>query len=248
MYTILLRSMERYVLSTIVDVLLLLLPCNIRRFPLSLHSVWAACFLSSPMPWCGSLFKRYRTGNRCDWVYFLYREKFEKFEPICVLQAFESTTWTWKRAEDFILHLITSIISVAEALLILQKQVFLITFWKLTIPGGLFIAIESTSRYTGLSNSEVLVLLGYAFALYGFMCNSDWMEANKFEMVNALMWVRHCGLSCWMFCLMVGVLVRAGRPGDNFSRLQNGRGNPFGCSEGNRANSFGCSEGNHATR
>ncbi len=111
-------------------------------------------------------------------------------------QTFESTTWTWKRAEDFILYLITSIISVAEALLILKEQVFLITFWKFTIPGGFFIAIESTSRYTGLSKSEVLVLLGYAFALYGFLCNSDWMDANEFEMVNSSLWVQHGGLSC----------------------------------------------------
>ena len=203
-YTILLRSMEWYVLSTIIDVLsfivLLVLPSNIRSFPLSLHSVWAACFLSSPMPWRGSLFKRYRTGNRCYWVNFWYWEKFEKFEkfePICIPQAFES------RAID----LKTSITSTAEALPILKEHDILITFWIFT------------KRYTGLSNSEVLVLLGYTFALYEFMCNSDWMDANTFEMVNALMWVRHCGLSCWMFCLMVGVLVRAGRPGDKFSLL-----------------------------
>ena len=78
MYTISLRSMEWYVLSTIIDVLsftvLLALPCNIRRFPSSLHSVWAACFLSSPLPWRGSLFKRYRTGNRCYCVFFALRE------------------------------------------------------------------------------------------------------------------------------------------------------------------------------
>ena len=91
---------------------------------------------------------------------------------------------------DFILYLETSIRSIAKALLISkllsdrQKQVFL---------RGFFIAID---RYTGLSNSEVLVLLLYAVALYEFMCNSDWMDENKFEMVNALLWVRHCGLSC----------------------------------------------------
>ena len=235
-YTILLRSMEWYVLSTIIDVLsfivLLVLPCNIRSFPLSLHSVWAACFLSSPTPWRGTLFKRCRTGNRCYWVYFLY---WEKFEPICIPQAFESTTW--KREN---LYLITSIRSTAEALPISKEQDFLIIFWIFT-KWGFY-------RYTGLSNSEVLVLLGYAFALYEFMCNSVWMDANTFEMVNASMWVRPCDLSCWMFCLMVGVLVRAGWPGDKFSRLQNGRGNPLGCSEGNRANPLGCSEGNHATR
>ena len=73
--------------------------------------------------------------------------------------------------------------SVAKALPILKEQDFLITFWNFTIRGF-------------LSNSDVLVLLVFAFALYGFMCNSDWMDASKFEMVNALMWVRHGGLSC----------------------------------------------------